>query len=353
MQTHVDPLQLVLDSYVASGELPGANATIFVDGRASWSGTSGWKDAKRLESLPASSTSPAYSVTKTFAAACALRMDEEGEVDLDAPLSAWLPELHFAERVSLAQVLAHTGGIHDYGAMRDYHDAVAESPSTPWDFDEYVARTCERPLDFEPGEGWAYSNSGYTLVKRILELTIRGSFGEALSRYVLRPLDLSETFELAELADMDRVAPGHSTLFSSEGTLQDVRPVYHPGWCGTGVLASTGSDLCNFFDALFAGRLLSRASLERMLTLRRVPGKHPPSVSPCYGLGIMADPDAPHGPSFAHGGAGPGWDLYAGCVPNLNGRRVSVSVLCNQDGHCAQNIASEILDVIHTQKIGT
>ena len=275
----------------------------------------------------------------------ALRMVDQGTIELGAPLSTWLPELHFAERVSLHQLLGHTAGIRDYGALAEYHEAVRTSPSKPWSFEEYVARTCERPLDFEPGEGWAYSNSGSTLVKRILELTTGGSFGDALSHHVLAPLGLDQTFALVDLGDMQRVVPGHSVFFSDDGALHDVRPLYHPGWCGTGVVASTGSDLCRFFDALFGGALLSPASLGAMLSLRRVPGEHSPAVSPSYGLGIMGDLGAPRGQNYGHRGGGPGWNLRASHITNVGGHRVSLSVLCNHDVEHAGPLGDELLDV--------
>jgi D-alanyl-D-alanine carboxypeptidase len=345
MHALTEMLQATLDRYVKNATLPGANVTLFIDGDQVWSGTSGWLDLGTKTLLPPASTFPVYSLTKTITAACVLRMVDVGLLELEAPLRQWMPESHFADRVTLHQLLAHTSGIRDYGTLAEYHEGVQTSPDAPWTYEEIVARTCERPLDFEPGEGWAYSNSGYTVVKRIVERTAKASFGDALQQHVLSPLELQQTFTLNNTSGMDRVAPGYSALFSPDESIKDVRSVYHPGWCGTGVVASTGSDLCRFFEALVGGRLLSQNSLDRMLTLQRVPGVHPPAVSPSYGLGIMGDPDSPRGLCYGHGGGGPGWNLAASTIPDLRGHRVSIAVLCNHDEPDADVIQDQLLAI--------
>ena len=295
--------------------------------------------------MPPASTFPVYSLTKTITAACVLRMVDVGLLALEAPLRHWMPELDFADRVTLHQLLAHTSGIRDYGVLAEYHEGVQTSPEAPWTYEEIVARTCDRALDFEPGQGWAYSNSGYTLVKRIVELTAKASFGDALQQHVLSHLALEQTFALNDMSEMGRVVPGYSALFSADEAIKDVRSVFHPGWCGTGLVASTSADLCRFFDALVGGRLLNQDSLERMLTLQRVPGVHPPAVSPSYGLGIMGDPDSPRGLAYGHGGGGPGWNLAAATIPDLRGHHVSIAVLCNHDEPDADVIQDQLLTV--------
>ena len=89
----------------------------------------------------------------------------------------------------------------------------------------------------------------HTLVKRIVELTAKTSFGDALQQHVLSSLALEQTFTLNDISERSRVVPGYSALFSADESIKDVRSVYHPGWCGTGAVASTGADLCRFFDA--------------------------------------------------------------------------------------------------------
>lgn len=340
-----DALQRTLEREVAFRDFPGANAEVVCDGESLWRGAAGVLGPTSGEPLPPGSVFPIYSITKTFSAIATLRLAARGALTLDAPISRWLPDLPFSDRISLRQLLGHTAGVFNYSALPEYHDAVARTPGEPWSFEAFVDRTCHRPLDFEPGVGWSYSNTGYTLVKRILELATGESFRAVIRGEVSKPAGLEQTFALESANDMQSVAPGYSALFTPDmqGPPRDVRDVYHPGWCGTGVLASTTADVCQLFEALFAGRLLEKDSLDAMLDLTRVPGHHPPAVTPSYGLGIMGDPDATHGPEYGHGGGGPGWNLRAVLHPDLAGRRVTAAVFCNHDAEHANEIAAALI----------
>ena len=109
-------------------------------------------------------------------------------------------------RATLRQLLNHTSGIPDYGRLPEY-DGRPDTPSEPWNDEELLARALAGDPDFAPGEGWAYSNTGYLLVRRIVELTAAGGFAGALERELLGPLALSETSLALELGDLDPLAP--------------------------------------------------------------------------------------------------------------------------------------------------
>src|SRR5438874_1429727 len=79
----------------------------------------------------------AYSITKTFTATLVLLLREEGRLSLDDGLSRWFPRIPQADRITLRQLLNHTAGVPDYGALRSYHEAVRSSPSTPWSFERF------------------------------------------------------------------------------------------------------------------------------------------------------------------------------------------------------------------------
>ena len=108
-----------------------------------------------------------------------------------------------------------------------------------------------------------------------------------------------------------------------------MRGIYHPGWCAPGVIRSTVEETTLFFDRLLDGQLLQPGSLSKMLQLVRVPGNHPPAVSPGYGLGIMGDPDGALGASYGHGGGGPGYQASASILPWQDAGRLCVAVFCN------------------------
>jgi D-alanyl-D-alanine carboxypeptidase len=305
--------------------------------------------------IPESAEEPAflaYSITKTFTAALILKLCEEGQLSLDDQLSRWFPRIAHADRISLRQLLNHTAGIPEYGGIRAYHESVKSSPSTPWSFERFAAETFDRGLCFEPGQGWAYSNPGYMLLKRVAEEVTRTSYRALIADRITRPLGLRRTFVAESIADLHALAPGTSSALSPDGAPRDVRTNYHPGWVSHGVVASTASDVVRFLDGLFRGELLSRHSLAETTELVAVPADvaaaSEPDVPsrrgrPSYGLGLMGDPASPWGLLLGHNGGGPCYSASAFHAFDLGGASVCVMGAI-EEGFSAENIVFEVLD---------
>ena len=294
-----------------------------------------------------------YSVTKTFIAALFLVLQESGELSLDDPLARWLPEVPSADRIALRHLLSHTAGIPDYGGLAAYHDEVRSTPSHAWSFERYAAETFEKGLLFEPGDGWAYSNPGYMLLKRIAELVAGRPFARLLTERIVEPLGLRQTTVAASPADLAGLAPAVSTSLTPHGTSVDVRQHYDPAWVSHGVLASTASDVLRFLSAIFSRRLLAPFSLAEMTRLTKVPvpgSRADPSErpyewrDPSYGLGLMVDPTAPWGAIYGHNGGGPGYAASAFFAADLG---VIVTVLGSEaPGFRPEQVLFEVLDAI-------
>lgn len=298
----------------------------------------------------------AYSVTKTFTAALILTLCEGGQLRLDDRLARWLPHVPHADRISLRQLLNHTAGIPDYGASRVYHDGVRSSPSSPWSFARFAAETFDQGLAFEPGGGWAYSNPGYMLLRRIVEDVTGTPYRALVSERIARPLGLRRTFVAESMGDLAALAPAASSALSPDGAPRDVRAHYHPGWVSHGVVASTASDLARFLDGLFRGELVSRHSLAHMTALVAVPAGRPEASSepdrgsrrgtPSYGLGVMGDPASPWGLVVGHNGGGPGYGASAFHAFDLGG--ASVSVMTAIEGADTEGAVFDVLDQLAT-----
>jgi len=236
-----------------------------------------------------------YSITKTYLGVLCLRLG----LDLDAPVAAWIDDARLPH-ASLRQLLNHTSGIPDYGRLPEYQAAVRDQPSAPWGDEALLARALAQGPDFTPGNGWAYSNTGYLLVRQIVDLAADGGFAGALERELLQPLDLADTSLALELADLHGLAAGPSDS-------EDVRGRYHPCWVGHRTLASTVADQERFWAALAAGELCDLELLTESVEIGfDAPGFHRPS----YGLGVMTD-RRPDGLLIGHGGGGPGYSAAA------------------------------------------
>jgi D-alanyl-D-alanine carboxypeptidase len=306
--------------------------------------------------VPESDREPAflaYSITKTFTAALILQLAEEGWLGLDDRLAHWFPRIAHADRISLRHLLNHTAGIPDYGGLRAYHESVSTSPSVPWSFERFAAETFDKGLAFEPGEGWAYSNPGYMLLRRIAEEVTGDSYRALIAERIAGPLGLRRTFVAESIDDLAALAPGTSTALSPDRAAHDVRARYHPGWVSHGVVASTASDVVRFLDGLFRGDVLSRQSLALMTELVAVPTEPldasseqaPPSRyrRPSYGLGLMGDPASPWGLIVGHNGGGPCYSASAFHAFDLGGASVA-AMGAIEEGFDAEGVVFDALD---------
>jgi len=318
-------LQRQFDCWQKFAPCLGSNVAI-IDGRhGCWSGAAGYREIEAYEPMPAGASFYIYSITKAFVAARLLQLD----IALDRPISAYLPELALPDAVTVRRLLTHTGGVPSYTDLPDYMPSNCRSPGQPWSPDQVIGRCCAGPLDFVPGEGWHYSNTGYLLLARLIETVTGMRLSTAIADGILTPLGLNSTY-VADAVDRGFVTPGYSRQLNSDARVENVTPIYHPGWCLTGLIVSTVDDVARFFERLMGGSLLETEQLSAMTT--PVPtggGAGPFFQNPCYGLGLMIDPDWGHGGLFGHGGEGPGANTWAMYVPDFHGRPVILVAFCN------------------------
>ena len=274
-----------------------------------------------------------YSVTKTFLGVLCLRL----ELELEAPVATWIDDPRLP-RASLRQLLSHTSGIPDYGRLPEYAAAVRASPSEPWSDEELLARALAAGPDFEPGRSWAYSNTGYLLVRMIVDAAAPGGFAGALQRELLEPLGLADTTLALEPADLEGLVPGVSSQLGTEP--EDVRGRYHPCWVGHRTLASTVADQRRFWHALAAGDV---CELDPLTEAVEIGFAAPGFVRPSYGLGVMTDPGWPGGSLIGHGGGGPGYVAAAFAVVGARGGPL---VAVELSGDERADVQAQALDVL-------
>ncbi len=229
---------------------------------------------------------PWWSYTKTVLAAAALALVADGRLSLDAPMDG--------RGFSLRHLLQHRAGLPDYGRLQAYHEAVAGGEA-PWTRELLLRRVRADKLDFEPGQGWAYSNIGYLLVRERIENATRRDLGGALDRLVLGPLGISGVRVAREPADLEATAWRNPTG-------------YHPGWVYHGLLIGSASSAALLLHRLLGGGLLPEALLREMLATHPVNGPFPgrPWRTGDYGLGLMTGVGDTGATYVGHTGVGPG-----------------------------------------------
>nr|WP_217807891.1 serine hydrolase domain-containing protein [Oceanibacterium hippocampi] len=234
----------------------------------------------------AGSLFPWWSFAKTLLAICALRLAEQGRIDLDRP-SAEAP-------FTLRQLLQHRAGVPNYGQLPSYHEAVARG-DPPWSRETLLAAVGADQPEFPPGTGWSYSNVGYMLVREAVERACECPLAGALKQLVLDRVEVPSVRVAVERGDL------------AEVHWPDVRP-YDPGWVYHGCVVGSAVDAAKVLAALFAGQILGPASVSAMLARHDLGGALPdrPWTACGYGLGLMSGEMGAAGRAIGHSGGGPG-----------------------------------------------
>jgi CubicO group peptidase (beta-lactamase class C family) len=228
---------------------------------------------------------PWWSITKSCLAACVLVLVEQGRLDLDCRIEG--------RAFTLRQLLQHTSGLACYTEHPEY-DRANNAHDEPWSHTALLAQSETAPVLFAPGQGWSYSNTGYFLVRRLIEDVTGLDIERSLKTLVLTPLGIQHAFIARTREDLRK-----SELGDEDG--------FHPGWVAHGLLMGPPAEAALFMHGLFTGTLLPQMQLAAMCERRAVDVELPdrPWRTAGYGLGLMMDIASPLGLCIGHSGQGP------------------------------------------------
>lgn len=217
------------------------------------------------------------SVTKLFTGAALVALAESGALDLDDTLLEWLPDFPNPEQaaeISIRQLVNHTSGLNDYTAADlDRWEATGEALEPAFVLD-YLA---ERPLDFEPGAHWSYTNSGFYLAGMVIERASGQAWADFVKESILDPLGLESVFLCDEVRD--EAAVGYELIDSA---LRPANLYLEAGIRGDGGLCASVLDLVRYPALLETGRVLSPTALDEMLSATTLTT----GVPVPYGMGV-------------------------------------------------------------------
>lgn len=202
------------------------------------------------------------------------------------PLATWFPDLPSADAITVRQLLNHSSGI-----PKIIPKILAKSilPSTYWSREELLALIAQDSPLFTPGSQFEYSNSNYILLGFIAEEVSGQPFNRLLREQILNPLGMQSTYFLPYDQAPALLVPGFDRDMSSFPGMLDIgtdNTSWATGAVASGALASTAEVLGVFFEQLFAGMLLSPATMAEMTTFIDAPNSGF-SEQMGYGLGLM------------------------------------------------------------------
>ncbi|MCJ7743111.1 MAG: beta-lactamase family protein [Dehalococcoidales bacterium] len=194
------------------------------------------------------------SITKQFTAMAILILEAEGKLNVKEPISNYIVDCPSTwEAITIDHLLTHTSGIPDFTGFRDYRSTQA-IPSSP---EQTIARFKDLPLDFQPGEKWSYSNSGYVVLGYIIERASGQSYEEFLKQSIFIPLNLRDT---GYDHNSNGLAVGYPNQYSTlPAEFIDMSIPY-----AAGALYSTVEDLYRWEQALSTEQLVPQAYLDQM-----------------------------------------------------------------------------------------
>ena len=298
--------QSLLDKAVRDG-LPGVSLSIRGPG-IDFAAAAGVADVLTGEPLTVNHRIYMASLGKTLTASLALQLYDESRLNLDAPVTRWLPErvtgrIPMSAAITLRHLLGHRSGLSDY--MNDavaWRNAFVSDPGRRWTHGDIVSYLYDEPLFFEPGSKFEYSNSNYILAGMIIEAATGQPLHALIRKRLLDPLGMKYTINGDERARDEHNARGYVIR---RGRIIDTYPWFgHYGLADSGIL-STPRDMTLFAESLFSsGKVLSRRMLGEMTDVAMT-GRSGSS----YGLGIYVQQN-PWGAGlrwYSHDGIDPGY----------------------------------------------
>jgi D-alanyl-D-alanine carboxypeptidase len=276
-------LQAILDQWRSDVDAFGATLSIRVPGHDDIHLASGIDDRDPDTPMPTDGTFLIGTSTRTFVAAAALQLVDEGRLSLDEPVEPWLPELPNADQITLAMLLGFTSGLpqQDDAADQELYLADLTRQFTP---EEVLAIQLEQPIGAPPGEEFLVGvDTGYVAAGLLIQRELGEDLGAVIEERFTGPLGLDDTL----FAGSHPTKPTRHGWFSLDGDPDrplDILDAPHEAtvsfnWASRNMLSSSG-DMLDWGEALYTGEVLSEETTAAMLAMRN-------SFSPIahYGLG--------------------------------------------------------------------
>lgn len=235
------------------GEAPGAAVLVMQGDEVLISEGSGYANLEWRQPASAQTSFRVGSITKIFTAAAILQLVEDGMLELDDPVSTWLPDLPAVlGQPTLRQLLSHTSGLGDHFSLPEI-PAIMRNPITPEGITDLMA---DQPLQFEPGTQWAYSNFGYVLLGRVI--TAVDADHRAYADYIEEEIFLPLGMENSHYDRQSTIIPGRAAGydFGENGPVNTI--TFDTSLAdAAGALMTSADDMAIFTRALRGGSLLS------------------------------------------------------------------------------------------------
>jgi CubicO group peptidase (beta-lactamase class C family) len=289
------------------------------------------------------------SVSKQFTAAGILILKEKGKLQLTDSLRKFFPELPY-HNITVRHLLNHTSGVPDYESVMnekwDRHKIAFNN-----DMIQFFAKE-KTPVEFKPGQSWAYSNTGYALLASIIEKASGQSYKEFLAQNIFSPLKMTHSRiyntrrsgELVQNYAYGFVWSDSLKTFMLPDSVKRYKMVFWlDGIQGDGVVNSTTEDLLKWDRGLMSYQILSKETTDAMLSRQAVIDS---ASDQNYGYGVMVSKND-LGNFITHSG---GWPGYTTNLERYVDQDLTIIILSNNES-ASPSISGTLARIYNNQEV--
>lgn len=285
------------------GEFNG-NILVAHEGKEIYAKSFGMSDTDKNISLQRNSIFYLASVSKQFTAFSIFFLQKQGKLSFNDAISKHLPQLHHYNNIKIKHLVYHTSGLADYVGLFD--DEKYDSLAITNDDVINLLEATKPELDFEPGEKFDYSNTGYLLLASIVESVTNQKFETFLDEHIFEPLKMNDT-RLLKLDATEASRKNNQIAKPYYLNTEEVELVHKlKGVYGQAKIYSTVDDLLKWDRALRENTLINQEDNDFICS----PGVLNSGEKTGYGFGWFLKDEEPYGKFVYHSGYFPGYLTY-------------------------------------------
>lgn len=200
------------------------------------------------------------SVSKQFTAMAIMMLQEQGKLSVDDKLKRFIADYPNGDKITIHHLLTHTSGVHNFTDDEQYDSIMALPHTLP----KLISYFKNKKLDFEPGEKYSYSNSGYILLSYIIEKASGKTYSEFITTQIFEPLGMKNSGVFDGNKLIKNLALGYT---EGDNGLENAAYIDMSIPSGAGALYSTVEDLQLWDRAFYSEKLVKQSSLDKIVTV--------------------------------------------------------------------------------------
>lgn len=272
------------------------------------------------------------SMTKQFTAVAVMMLEEQGKLNINNPISKFIPDYPNGKNITIHHLLTHTSGIKDFTKMKSIM-SIAKKDQTPKELVDFFK---DEPVDFKPGEQFSYNNSGYVVLGYIIEIVSGKTYEDFIEQNIFEKLGMNNSRYASDREIVKHRAYGYHNRGAFTNKMQVSLSIPY----ASGSLMSTVDDMLKWQKAMNTNSLITEVSKKKVYTDYTL--NNGEQINYGYGWHLK---DTDGTPIREHGGSIFGFKSMGVYVPSLDIYVVGFSNCdCNSPTKATRDIASIVID---------